>query len=119
MPMRALTISKRLKTMSCPDLFDGVGIGSSLRPSPRPTIGTILRFALKKSGLFRSPTETPNGYINRNCINTCNAPIHLRGQAGLAQKMDRGVACIDAIPVDITIDRKSTRLNSSHSQISY
>ena len=61
-------------------LFVGAGIGSSPRPSLRLTIGIILRFAPKKFGLFRSPTEPPSGSINRNCINTRNAPFHLRDQ---------------------------------------
>src|SRR6267378_7932413 len=81
MLMRAPTISKRLKTVSCPDHFIGAGIGSSPRLSPRPTIGTILRFAPRKFGLFRSPTVAPNGYINRNCINTYNEPLHPQDQA--------------------------------------
>src|SRR6266404_8778282 len=81
MRMPALTISKRLKTMSCLDPFVGVGIRLSRRPSPRLTIVTILRFAPRKFGLFRSPTVAPNGYINLNCINTYNDPLHPQDQA--------------------------------------
>src|SRR5688572_33474856 len=45
----------------------------------------------------------------------------LRAQKGAARIVLRGQAVIDAGPLieDVAIDRKSTRLNSSHSQISY
>src|SRR5690625_5833632 len=66
---------------------------------------------------FQAEDGIRDGHVTG--VQTCALPISLHGEFRRGLQVNRGVAAAGTDRINIGIDRKSTRLNSSHVAISY
>src|SRR5688572_31117123 len=90
-----------------------------LRPPPRSTLFPYTTlFRSKVQGVFQDPFSSFNPIFRVDRVFDMIREVFFSGTTGHQWRKKVG-ASLEAVSLDVDQDRKSTRLNSSHSQISY